>query len=149
MLDESLPFRQSFVRVLDVFVQEDSADSEFISDFFEDFHNKINQMEIQQDNLAPEATKFLLTELFIYSTSVFIKYKRWDILSSILNHVYYSKSEHNNLYFFTLRMPTRFISDGEIQKSSSRVSLVADKMEKRTTEKEFILMIEAAIFYIM
>lgn len=146
MVDESLPFRQSFVKVLNVFVQEDSADSEFISDFFEDFYNKINQMEIQQDNLAPEAAKFLLTELFIYSTSVFIKYKRWDILSSILNHVYYSKSERNNFYFDTLRMPTRFISDGEIQKGSSRVSLVADKMEKRTTEKEFNLMIEADIF---
>lgn len=146
MVDESLPFRQSFVKVLNVFVQEDSADSEFISDFFEDFYNKINQMEIQQDNLAPEAAKFLLTELFIYSTSVFIKYKRWDILSSILNHVYYSKSERNNFYFVTLRMPTKFISDGEIQKGSSRVSLVADKMEKRTTEKEFNLMIEADIF---
>ncbi|WP_256925965.1 toll/interleukin-1 receptor domain-containing protein, partial [Enterococcus faecium] len=78
MVDESLPFRQSFVKVLNVFVQEDSADSEFINDFFEDFYNKINQMEIQQDNLAPEAAKFLLTELFIYSTLVFIKYKRWD-----------------------------------------------------------------------
>lgn len=87
MVDESLPFRQSFVKVLNVFVQEDSVDSEFISEFFEDFYNKIKQMETQ-DMLAPEAAKFLLTELFIYTTSVFIKYKRWGNLSSILNHIY-------------------------------------------------------------
>ncbi|MGL9869591.1 hypothetical protein [Enterococcus sp. DIV0691] len=87
MVDESLPFRQSFVKILNVFVQEDSVDSEFISEFFEDFYNKIIQMETQ-DMLAPEAAKFLLTELFIYTTSVFIKYKRWGNLSSILNHIY-------------------------------------------------------------
>lgn len=145
MVDESLPFRQSFVKALNAFVQEDSVDSEFISEFFEDFYNKIKQMETR-DNLAPEAAKFLLTELFIYSTSVFIKYKRWDNLSSILNHVYYSKSERKNFDFVTLRMPTWFISDGEIQRGSRIVSLIAEKMEKRTTEKEFNLMIEADIF---
>ncbi|EME8275092.1 TIR domain-containing protein, partial [Enterococcus faecium] len=59
MIDESLPFRQSYEKVLNAFVKADSVDSEFISDFFEDFYNKINQME-KKDKLAPEAAKFLL-----------------------------------------------------------------------------------------
>ncbi|EMF0081221.1 TIR domain-containing protein [Enterococcus hirae] len=145
MVDESLPFRQSFVKVLNVFVQEESVDSEFISEFFEDFYNKIMQMETQ-DMLAPEAAKFLLTELFIYTTSVFIKFKRWDNLSNILNHIFYSKSERNNFYFVALRIPPRIILGGEIQRGSGRVSIIAEKMEKRTTEKEFNSMIEADMF---
>lgn len=100
----------------------------------------------KKDKLAPESAKFLLTELFIYSISILIKYRRWDNLSTILNYEYFSKSDRQNFSFVTLRMPTKFISEGEIQRGSGRISIIAEKIERRSTEKEFNSMIEADLF---
>lgn len=144
MIDESLPFRKSFIKMLNVFVQIDNIDSEFISEFFEDYSNKIFQME-RKDDLAPEAVKFLLLELFICSTSIFIKYKRWEMLAHILNHEYYNKLERKTYSFGYLYMPTRFILEGSLQRMNNK-SLVSDKMEKRATERDFNLMVEADMF---
>lgn len=145
MIDESLPFRQSFVKVMHVFVQEENVDPNFIVEFFEDFYNKIYQME-EEDGLAPEAAKFLLAELFICSTAIFIKYKRWDILVNTLNYLYFNKKYRRYCSFGSLRIPAIYIYKGQIQKNSGRNSLIADKMEKRSSDKEFNLMIEADMF---
>lgn len=150
MMHESLPFRKSFAAVISMFIQENNLNSAFIVDFFEDFNNQIYYLEKKGDSLSPEAVKFLLTELFLLANSIFIKYKRWDMVSSLVNHSYFDEWRHKNVSFYIFRHPTRFIFDGKLEKEKRRISLTADFMKERSTEKEFKLIIETdmLLYYI-
>ncbi|WP_036097063.1 hypothetical protein [Listeria floridensis] len=142
MIHESLPFRKSFSTVINAFVQDNKMNNIFIVDFFEDFNNQIYYLEEKGNELSSEAIKFLLTELFLVANSIFIKYKRLDIVSSLINHLYFDKRRHKNVSFYIFRHPTRIIFEGKLSKESKRVSLTADFMKERSTEKEFKNMIE-------
>lgn len=150
IIHESLPFRKTFAAVVNIFVQENKLNNIFIVDFFEDFNNQIYYLEKKGNALSPEAVKFLLTELFILANSIFIKYKRWDIVSSLVNHSYFDEWRHKNVSFYIFRHPTRFIFDGKLEKEKRRISLTADFMKERSTEKEFKLIVETdmLLYYI-
>lgn len=145
VIHESLPFRKSFSKVMNVFVQENKLDNTFIIEFFEEFNNKIYKFEKEENSLSPEAIKFLLTELFIVANTIFIKYKRWDIVSSLVNYSYFNDSHSKNVSFYIFRHPTIFIFEGKIERESNRISLTADLMKERSTDREFKMMIETDI----
>ncbi|MCO5447800.1 toll/interleukin-1 receptor domain-containing protein [Enterococcus faecalis] len=142
MIHESQPFRKSFSTVISVFVQDNTLNNIFIVEFFEDFNNQLYYLEKKGNRLSSEAVKFLLTELFIVANSIFVKYKRWDIVSSLVNHSYFDENRRKNVSFYIFRHPTMFIFEGKLERESKRISLTADLMKERSTEKEFKIMLE-------
>lgn len=146
MIRESIPFRRSFVKVVNILVQDQQISNLFVIDFFTDFNNSIYQIERKVDSLGAEAIRFLLTELFILMNSIFCTFKRWDLMSSVINHKYYDENNYKEVSFITFRHPTQFIFDGKLEKEGKRVSLTADIMKERANEREFMNMIEMDLF---
>ncbi|GED49637.1 hypothetical protein CKN99_14445 [Carnobacterium maltaromaticum] len=148
MIHESLPFRKSFMKVINILVQDTQTTNEFLVDFFSEFNNKIYQVSRKEsnDSLSPESMRFLLIEIFIIANSISVKFKRWDIISALINHLYYDESSYQDVSFVTFRHPTIFIFNGKIEKESNRISITADLIKERATEKEFKGMIEMDIF---
>lgn len=150
VIHESLPFKKTFSIVVKAFIQEHKIDNTFIIEFFEEFNNKLYLLEEKGDKLSSEAAKFLLTELFIVANSIFVKYKRWDIVSSLVNHLYFDEKLCRTVSFYIFRHPTRFIFEGKLEKESKYICLTANLMKERSTVKDFKLMIETdmLLYYI-
>lgn len=147
MIHESLPFRKSFMTAINVLVQDTQHTNQFMLDFFSDFNNKIHQVVRKGDNndLSAEALRFLLTETFILANAMSVKFKRWDIMCSLINNLYFDEAISKDVSFVNFRHPMRFISSGKIARDSKRISIIADMMKERTTTKEFQSVVEIDI----
>lgn len=140
-----LPYRQSCITVMKAFIQDREINNELLIDFFTDFNNKIYDVKTNtgvNGNLGAEAIRFLLTELFVVTNALFLKYKRWDLLEVVIDNFYYDYQRNKDVGFVAFRHPTRFIFNGKIEKEKKRVSLTADLMKERALEKEFKEIVE-------
>ena len=126
-------------------IQDREINNELLIDFFTDFNNKIYDVKTNtgvDGNLGAEAIRFLLTELFVVTNALFLKYKRWDLLEVVIDNFYYDYQRNKDVGFVAFRHPTRFIFNGKIEKEKKRVSLTADLMKERALEKEFKEIVE-------
>ncbi|MGX7197740.1 toll/interleukin-1 receptor domain-containing protein [Enterococcus olivae] len=149
LINQSLPFKQSIVTVMSIIAQGNEFD-EILLDFFEDFNNKIVEVErssISMPRLSSEVIKFLLNEIFIITHTILIKYRNWNSVSKLVNHFYYDYDIRKEVDFAKFRKPLVVIYEGNLEKKNKRVSLTADMMKNRASnEKEFEEMIEADLF---
>lgn len=138
MIHQSLPFRQSISIVTNVISQSNDFD-EMILDFFEDFNNKVTDIEkgnLTISELSPEAVKFLLNEVFILVNTILVKYKNWEAIARMTNQLYYDNRLLREIGFVIFRKPSRIISEGKLQKESRKISLRADVMKKRASSEK-------------
>ena len=149
IIHQSLPFRQAMVTVMNVISQSNDFD-EMLVDFFEDFNNRITEIEKTSPKLSEmtsEATKFLLNEVFIIVNTVLIRYRNWTSVTKLVNHSYYEESYSKEVDFVYFRKPLPVIYEGNLEKKSKKISLQAEIMKERASStKEFKEMIETDLF---
>lgn len=149
MIHQSLPFRQGIVKIMNVTSQNNDFD-EMLLDFFEDFNNRVEEIEKEQPKLSEltsQAIKFLLNEVFIIAITIFIRYRNWVSVTKLTNYFYYDEGYSQEVDFVQFRKPLRVIYGGELEKKSKKISLQAEIMKERASSaKEFREMVEADLF---
>jgi hypothetical protein len=93
-IHKTLPLRNDFINALEMVCIAEVLETEQIIEFFEkiyfysEFQGNGTHYEAQYDHY-----KFLITELFLYTTTILLKEKKYSFVSELLNADYYVHSE--------------------------------------------------------
>ncbi|MEK4294059.1 SEFIR domain-containing protein [Paenibacillus sp. FSL R5-0914] len=130
-----LPMRNDYIEGLELMVLSDSLEVDDIIDFFEriyiftEFQNEGSFYEVQFDHY-----KFLITELFMYTTLILLKTKKYNLLSQLTNaeFIINSNNNHRVLKSFTrLRFYPSSLENRNKRLELRRTSLYADILIQR------------------
>ena len=97
MIDKSQPLRDDYIKAFELACLTDTIEAEQIIDFFErvyiftEFQGAGSYLETQLDQF-----KFLIQELFLYSVTILLKEKKYEVASQVINAEYYVSSKYKS-----------------------------------------------------
>ncbi|MEG1313115.1 MAG: TIR domain-containing protein [Bacilli bacterium] len=141
-INELLEVRHAYIKVLESILQSSKKSFSYVIYFFEDFNNKIDELQKKPLGLYEyqvESNEFLLHELFLITVSKLIKFEEWNLLKELVTYKYEYRRLGTNYSFIYFRP---YLSELEKYKASDggQVPSVSGKLIKDRTKSKRELM---------
>ncbi|OMF45419.1 SEFIR domain-containing protein [Paenibacillus amylolyticus] len=135
-IDKLLPIRDDFISALEMLIMTDKFEADRIVEFFEEMYGLTNAKgngsfhDMQFDHF-----KFLTKELFLYTSTILLKERKYVQLSHILNADYFVNRENSSKNFTDLNFQVAALEHRNQRLNLNKVSLLADKLIERSSER--------------
>ncbi|MBC1247366.1 SEFIR domain-containing protein [Listeria booriae] len=152
MIDKSLLLKNDYAKVVSYYLQVEDQNDDFFVEFFEDLVDHISGFEKKVYYQTQfDQYKFLVHELFVVTMMTILKYGRINLFSKLINQDYFLRKNRNQATdFVVFRDYVQILDERNTRLGLKRVSLHADTLKNRYSEREFeeFIDVELLLYYI-
>lgn len=157
-IDEMKEIRDEYLCFLETLILGyDNFNSDLIVEFFEEIYaySEYKGSGNSYKDFVIEHFKFLITEMFIWTNILLVKYRKYKIIYEIIYNKYFVKSKFKNeaITFVNFRFYLKVMEYRNNRLEANRVSITADKLIERAEYnnkdyRESIIDIDLILYYI-
>ncbi|MBC1433765.1 TIR domain-containing protein [Listeria rocourtiae] len=152
MIDKSLLLKNDYAKAIGYYLQVENQNVDIFVEFFEELVDHIYSFEkggYYQTQF--DQYKFLVHELFVVTMMTILKYGHINLFSKLINHDYFFRKNRNQATdFVDFREYVQILDDRNTRLGLNKVSLHADILKNRYSEREFeeFIDVELLLYYI-
>lgn len=152
-IERMLPLRDDYISMMQLLCDSGIVSADYIVDFFEQVYafSEHRGGGVFTDNQF-DHYKFFIHELFLHTIILLLRFRKYEVISIIVNADYYVESRYHNdraLTYDSFRFYAESLRDRNIRLKLNKISITADLLVRRADKyKKELVEADLLLYYI-